>query len=217
MSAKQILLAVGEEPFRAALVEQLELYNEFAIVPVVSGETTILKTKSDNFDLILLDMNLGNLNGLEVCKVLRKSNIRCPILILMAAENDLNYKSGMEFGADDYVMKPFKFDTLLSCVRSHIHKHEQSENAEFNVGPYKFRPSTRQLIRMESKNYVRLTDKETSILIFLFRAGNRAVSRDVLLNEVWGYTAGVTTHTLETHIYRLRQKIEKNPSAAEIL
>ena len=152
MSAKQILLAVGEEPFRAALVEQLELYKEFAIVPVISGEAAIQKTKSENFDLILLDSNLGNLSGLEVCKILRKSHLTCPIIMLMAAENALKYKSSTEFGADDCVMKPFKLDTLLSSVRSHIHKHEQSENAEFTVGPYQFRPSNRQLIRIESKN-----------------------------------------------------------------
>ena len=217
MSAKHILLAVGEDPFRAALAEQLELHNEFAIVPVTSGEAAIQKTNSKFFDLILLDFYLGKFDGLEVCKILRKSHVKCPIIILMSAENHLNFELGMEFGADDCVMKPFKLASLLSCIRSHLHKHEQSETAEFTVGPYKFMPSTRQLIRIGNKNHVRLTDKESSILIYLFRAGNSAVSRDVLLNEVWGYTADVTTHTLETHIYRLRQKIECNPSAAKIL
>ena len=217
MAAKRILLAVGEEPFRVALVEQLELYNEFVIVPVISGEAAIQKTKSDNFGLILLDFNLGNLDGLQVCKILRESNVKCPIIMLVSAENDPKLESSTEFGADDSVMKPFKLASLLSCVRSHLRKHEQSENAELTVGPYKFSPSTRQLISIKSKTYVRLTDKETSILIYLFRARNSAVSRDVLLNEVWGYSGDVTTHTLETHIYRLRQKIESDPSAAEIL
>jgi len=217
MSAKQILLAVAEEPFGKVLAEQLELHNEFAIIPVISGDAAIQQIKSDYFDLILLDINPGKFNGSEVCKSMRKSHVKCPIIMLVPADNNLNYQSVIEFGANDCVEKPFKLETLLTCIRSHIRKHERSKNAEFNVGPYLFRPSTRQLFQIENKNYVRLTDKETSILIYLFRARNKAVSRDVLLSKVWGYNAHVTTHTLETHIYRLRQKIETNPTSAEIL
>jgi DNA-binding response OmpR family regulator len=86
-----------------------------------------------------------------------------------------------------------------------------------SIGPYEFHPAGKMLIEKGGKKKVRLTDKEASILKYLFRAGDRPVGRDVLLNEVWGYNAGVTTHTLETHIYRLRQKIEKDPAAATIL
>ncbi|MDP7183254.1 MAG: helix-turn-helix domain-containing protein, partial [Alphaproteobacteria bacterium] len=87
----------------------------------------------------------------------------------------------------------------------------------FTIGPYSFSPSAKMLQNKEGDHEIRLTEKETAILQFLCRAGNKPTDRDVLLNEVWGYNTGVTTHTLETHIYRLRQKIEENPSEARIL
>jgi len=217
MSAKKILLAAAEEPFRVALHEQLELQEEFVILPVISGSAAIEKTKSNHFDLILLDINPDALGSSQVGEYLRKYDVKCPIIMLMPPENDPNSNLFIGLGANDYVVKPFKFITLLSCIRSHIHQHERSEKAEFSVGPYIFRPSVRQLFQNETNIYLRLTEKETSILRYLYRAKNKAVSRDVLLNEVWGYNSEVTTHTLETHIYRLRQKIESNPSSAKIL
>jgi DNA-binding response OmpR family regulator len=105
---------------------------------------------------------------------------------------------------------------LLARIRAHLRQHEQTEDATFAIGRYQFRPSSKLLID-ERGSKVRLTEKETAILKFLYRAGERPISRDVLLHEVWGYNSGVTTHTLETHIYRLRQKIEKDPSTAELL
>jgi DNA-binding response OmpR family regulator len=102
-------------------------------------------------------------------------------------------------------------------LRAQLRQHEQSEDAVFNIGPYSFRPSTKLLVDAANKKKIRLTEKETAILKYLYRAGARTIGRDTLLGEVWGYNAGVTTHTLETHVYRLRQKIERDPSQAEIL
>ncbi len=101
-------------------------------------------------------------------------------------------------------------------MRAQLRQHEQSEDAVFTIGPYTFKPAAKLLVDGGGSK-IRLTEKETSILKYLYRAGERVVTRDVLLHEVWGYNAGVTTHTLETHIYRLRQKIEKDPSQAELL
>ncbi|MGB3809591.1 MAG: response regulator transcription factor, partial [Parvibaculum sp.] len=123
---------------------------------------------------------------------------------------------GLDAGANDYVTKPFRFGVLLARIRAQLRSHEQSEDAVFAIGPYTFRPGAKILVDAQEKK-VRLTEKETNILKFLFRAGPKVVNREVLLAEVWGYNSGVTTHTLETHIYRLRQKIEKDPSNAEIL
>ena len=120
-------------------------------------------------------------------------------------------------GANDYVTKPFRINVLLARLRAHLRQHERSEDAVMTIGPYEFHPAAKLLMEKGGKKKVRLTDKEASILKYLFRAGDRPVARDVLLNEVWGYNAGVTTHTLETHIYRLRQKIEKDPASAAIL
>ena len=123
---------------------------------------------------------------------------------------------GLESGANDYMTKPFRLGVLLARIRAQLRQHEQSEDAVFTIGPYTFRPASKLLLDAEGKK-IRLTEKETSILKYLYRAGERVVTRDVLLHEVWGYNAGVTTHTLETHIYRLRQKIEKDPGQAELL
>jgi DNA-binding response OmpR family regulator len=136
--------------------------------------------------------------------------------LLPANEGVAHQFPGLAAGANDYVTKPFKFNVLLARIRAHLRNHAQSEDAVFKIGQYTFRPSAK-LLSGPSNTKVRLTEKETSILKFLYRAGDKVVGRDVLLHEVWGYNPAVTTHTLETHIYRLRQKIEKDPSQAELL
>jgi DNA-binding response OmpR family regulator len=123
---------------------------------------------------------------------------------------------GLEAGANDYVTKPFRFAVLLARIRAHLRQHEASDDAIFTIGPFAFKPGAKLLVT-EKGSKVRLTEKETAILRFLYRAGQRVIGRDVLLQEVWGYNASVTTHTLETHIYRLRQKIESDPARARIL
>ena len=105
---------------------------------------------------------------------------------------------------------------LLARIRAQLRQYEASEDAVFQIGPYTFRPGAKLLIN-EKGSKLKLTEKETAILRYLYRAGQKVVGRDVLLAEVWGYNANVTTHTLETHIYRLRQKIETDPSNARIL
>ena len=96
-------------------------------------------------------------------------------------------------------------------------EHEQSQSAVFQIGCYIFIPADKAMLNKKTTEKVRLTDKETAILKYLYLADNRVVRRDILLGEVWGYNATVTTHTLETHVYRLRQKIEKDPGHAKLL
>ncbi len=217
MTAKKILLVDDETALRQSLAEQLELHDEFSTMQEETGTSGLDTAKSEHFDLILLDVGLPDLDGREVCKMMRKAGVKCPILMLTAADGDSDTILGLESGANDYVTKPFKFAVLLARIRAQLRQHEQSEDAVFSIGPYTFRPSAKLLLHNENNQKVRLTEKETSILKYLYRADDRVVSRDILLNEVWGYNAGVTTHTLETHIYRLRQKIEEDPSSAELL
>ena len=136
--------------------------------------------------------------------------------MLTVHDTDADTILGLEAGANDYVTKPFRFAVLLARIRAQLRQYEQSEDATFNVGPYVFKPAQKLLTDGDGKK-IRLTEKEAAIIRYLFRAGQKAVTRDELLEEVWGYNSGVTTHTLETHVYRLRQKIEKDPSNAEIL
>ncbi|MBW7835116.1 MAG: response regulator transcription factor [Sphingomonadales bacterium] len=216
IGAKHILLVDDDNDLRQALAEQLALYDEFVTYQAASGGAAIEAAKEGGHDLIVLDVGLPDLDGREVCRLLRRSGVKAPIVMLTASASDSDTILGLEAGANDYVAKPVRFHVLLARIRAHLRQHEMTEDAVFPVGGYTFKPAAKILIDAAGKK-VWLTDKETAILKYLKRAQGRAVSREVLLDEVWGYNAGVTTHTLETHIYRLRQKIEKNPSDAQLL
>lgn len=216
MTSKKILIIDDDDILRESLVEQFALHEEFLPTAVSTASDGIKSVKADHVDLIILDVGLPDMDGREACKVMRKNGVKSPVIMLTGQDSDADTILGLESGANDYVTKPFRFGVLLARVRAHLRQHEQSEDAVFTIGPYTFRPSAKVLSH-ENQSKVRLTEKETSILKFLYRAGEQVVGRDVLLHEVWGYNSGVTTHTLETHIYRLRQKIERDPSNAEIL
>lgn len=216
MTARKILIVDDDNDLRDALVEQLSLYEEFETVEAATAAEGLKIAKNDHFDLLIMDVGLPDIDGREAVKLLRKSDFRAPIIMLTGHDTDSDTILGLEAGANDYVTKPFKFAVLLARVRAHLRQHEQSEDAVFTIGRFTFQPSAKVLLE-DNGAKVRLTEKETSILKFLYRAGEKPVTRDVLLHEVWGYNSGVTTHTLETHIYRLRQKVERDPSNAELL
>jgi DNA-binding response OmpR family regulator len=215
--AKRILLVDDDELLRDTLIDQFGHHDEFALEAMATAQAAIAKAKAEgHIDLVLLDVGLPDMDGREACRVMRKNGFKSPILMLTGADTDADEVLGLNSGANDYVTKPFKFAVLLARIRAHLRSHEQNEDAVFRIGPYEFRPSVKMLVTDADKK-IRLTEKEASILKFLYRAGGKAVTRDVLLDEVWGYNSGVTTHTLETHVYRLRQKIEPDPGAAQIL
>ncbi len=216
-AGRRVLVVDDDEDLRQMLAEQLEIHEEFITDGVESGAAAIEITKNQYYDMILLDVGLPDLDGREVCRVMRRNGVKSPIIMLTGADTDADTILGLDAGANDYVTKPFRIGVLMARLRAHVREHEQSEHAVFQIGPYSFRPAGKIMLDMENNKKVRLTDKETAIIKFLYLAGERVVGRDVLLGEVWGYNAGVTTHTLETHVYRLRQKIERDPSNAVLL
>jgi DNA-binding response OmpR family regulator len=189
---------------------------DFDVYEGSSGAEALEKIKQQSYDLMVLDVGLPDTDGRELCGLIRKQGVKCPILMLTGHDTDSDTILGLDAGANDYITKPFKFLVLLARLRAQLRQHEQSEDAIFSLGPYTFKPSIKILVTADGKK-IRLTEKETNILKFLYRATEHVVPRDILLLEVWGYNAGVTTHTLETHIYRLRQKIEPDPGKASIL
>ncbi len=215
-TARKILIVDDDEDLRESLRDQLALHDEFQVATVATATAGMEAAKASHFDLLILDVGLPDMDGRESCKLLRKSGFKAPIIMLTGNDSDADTILGLDAGANDYITKPFKFAVLLARIRAQLRQHEQSEDAVFPIGKYTFKPASKILID-EKGSKVRLTEKETSILKYLYRAGEKVVTRDVLLLEVWGYNTGVTTHTLETHIYRLRQKIEKDPSNAELL
>lgn len=213
---KKILIVDDDEDLRDALAEQLRITEEFSVEEAGDGATGLTAAKADDYDIVILDVGLPDTDGRELCRLMRKQGIKCPIIMLTGHDSDADTILGLDAGANDYVTKPFKFPVLLARVRAQLRQHENSEDATFIFGQYVFKPSAKMLMTQDDKK-IRLTEKETNILKFLYRSTDKVVPRDTLLHEVWGYNAGVTTHTLETHIYRLRQKIETDPSQARLI
>ena len=213
---KRILMVDDDLDLREALADQLVLTEEFDVFEASTGAEGLQKAKEASYDLVILDVGLDDMDGRELCRLMRKQGVKCPVLMLTGHTTDSDTILGLDAGANDYVTKPFKFPVLLARIRAQLRQHEQSEDAIFNIGPYTFKPSQKLLLD-EAEKKVRLTEKETNILKYLYRANDAVVPRDTSLHEVWGYNEGVTSHTLETHIYRLRQKIEPDPSNARIL
>jgi DNA-binding response OmpR family regulator len=216
---RPILVVDDDESLREVLCEQLELDGEFA--PQQAGTAaealTRLSAEDARFDAIILDIGLPDGDGRELCAKLRKQGFRMPILMLTGADQEQDIVRGLDSGANDYIAKPFRVTELAARLRAQLRVFDNSEDAVFTVGPYTFRPSAKLLLEVARNRKIRLTEKEAAILKYLYRAGGRPVGRQILLNEVWGYNSAVTTHTLETHIYRLRQKIEPDPSQARLL
>ena len=216
MTARTILIVDDDADLRETLVEQLSLYEEFSVLEEDNAAKGMQAGRAGTIDLLIMDVGLPDMDGREAVKILRKGGFKAPIIMLTGHDTDSDTILGLEAGANDYVTKPFRFAVLLARIRAQLRQHEQSEDATFTVGPYTFKPSQKLMTDPKGAK-VRLTEKEASIIKYLYRAGEKVVTRDILLEEVWGYNSGVTTHTLETHVYRLRQKIERDPSNAEIL
>ncbi|HYE00709.1 MAG TPA: response regulator transcription factor [Alphaproteobacteria bacterium] len=214
---KKILMVDDDATLRQTLAEQLQLHEGWVTVEAGDAAAALAVAKGQPYDAVLLDVGLPDMDGRDLCRLLRRDGLTCPVIMLTGADSDADTILGLDAGANDYVTKPFRLSVLLARLRAQLRQFEQSDDVVFTIGPYQFRPSAKLLQDPKANRKVRLTEKETAILKYLYRAGDKAVGRDTLLGEVWGYSSGVTTHTLETHVYRLRQKIERDPGQAEIL
>lgn len=212
---KTLLIVDDDQDLRGAIAEQLQA-EAFDTVEAATAGEGVRQARDGKPDLILLDVDLPDMDGREACRRMREDGVTTPVIMLTAADTDDDTVMGLDSGANDYVTKPYKFAVLLARIRAQLRDYEHSEGAVFRLGAYEFRPAAKVLVDDRGKK-IRLTEKETNILKYLYRAGEKAVSREELLAEVWGYNAGVTTHTLETHVYRLRQKIEPDPANARLL
>ncbi len=215
--ALDILIIDDDSELREALVEQFAQEDGFCAEAAGSAADGFASAARLKPAAIVLDVSLPDMDGFEACRRLREQGVRAPIIMLTgAAQEEEQQVRGLDAGANDYVLKPFKFSVLLARIRAHLRSHEASEDATYRIGPYEFRPAMRLLVDPNQKK-LRLTDKEAAILRYLYRSGEKPVGREELLREVWGYNSNVTTHTLETHIYRLRQKIEPDVQSPKLL
>jgi DNA-binding response OmpR family regulator len=219
MSARPILIVEDDAALRATLAEGIAAEGGFLLEEAESAAEAEAKLADADarFDAILLDVGLPDGDGRDLCARLRRSGKRMPVIMLTGATEELDVVSGLDAGANDYIAKPFGLPELLARVRAQLRTFDSSEDAMFQIGRFLLRPSAKLLLEPERNRKIRLTDKETSILKFLYRASGKPVPRQVLLNEVWGYNSAVTTHTLETHVYRVRRKIEADPYNPRLL
>ncbi len=213
----RILLVEDDAPMREALAEQLSLHEEFEVVGTGTGAEAIERIGREHFDVILLDVGLPDIDGREVCRLIRRKSIQTPVIMLTARDGDADVILGLDAGANDYVIKPFDLGILLARIRTHMRQHEHSEDATLQIGPYTFHPPARTLRHNATKREIMLSDKESAIVKYLYRAGDGVVACETLYAEIWDHGATLATHTLQTHIYRLRQKIEDDPSKPRII
>jgi DNA-binding response OmpR family regulator len=213
---RKILIVDDDADLRGALAEQLALHDEFEVLVADNVAHAQATVREQQPDLVIMDVGLPDMDGREGVNLMRKEGFKRPVIMLTAMDSEADTVLGLYSGANDYVTKPFRFAVLLARIRVQLRQLEASDDAEFQIGPYKFRPAAKNLTNAKGAR-LRLTEKEAAILRYLHRADRQVVSREVLLREVWGYNANVTTHTLETHIYRLRQKIEEDPADARLL
>jgi DNA-binding response OmpR family regulator len=220
MSTERPILIIDDDTaLRHILAEQLSEDNEFHPVAVatLSEADESLGSEKIRFDTVILDVGLPDGDGRDYCAKLRRQGHKMPIIMLTGAGGETDVVRGLDAGANDYIVKPFRFQELMARIRTQLRSFESSDDAVFPIGPYLFRPSAKLLVELSGHRRIYLTTKEVALLRFLHRAGDRVVERQELLNEVWGYNASVTTHTLETHVYRLRQKIERDPTEPRLL
>jgi len=219
-SRSRVLIVDADAARRLCLVDQLERDAEFDGSECDSAAAALRRVRRGRFDAVLIDGGLPDRAVADLCRDLRDAGVGGPLIVLAASEGDpdraaCERAAVLAAGASDWLVKPIRIGELLTLLRAGL-SEARDEAGVLTIGPYAFRPTAKLLSDPAAGRDVRLTEKESAILEFLYRAG-RAIGRDTLLGEVWGYNARVATHTLETYVYRLRRKIERDPANAEIL
>ncbi|MDE2333694.1 MAG: response regulator transcription factor [Rhodospirillales bacterium] len=212
---RPILIVDHDAAVRALLAEQLGHAGEFAPRGAASlAEAERMALASPGFDAILLETAMPDGDGLVFCTRMRQLGVRIPILIVSAQAAEGDIVRGLDAGANDYIAKPFRLRELLARLRAQLRQQANGEEAILQLGAFRFNASARSLTDAAGQR-IRLTEKEAAILTYLHRAAPLAVPRETLLAAVWGYNSRVSTHTLETHVYRLRRKL--GDSAGEMI
>ena len=203
------MLIDDDDMVRLVLRQQFEQEGLTAIHEAADAQTALDTIDDFAPDMVLLDVQLPDGNGFDICRKLRNRGFDKPILMLTGQDAEDDIVQGLEAGANDYIAKPMRMGELMARMRTHLRQHKLSDDARFQIHGLDFVPSQKMIASRETGAKVVLTEKETMILKMLNKNAPDTVSRDVLLSEIWGFQKSLTTHTLETHIYRLRQKLTR--------
>jgi len=203
---KRILIVDDEAMIRKAIHLALEKEG-YEVVEAETGAEALRRIELNKPDLILLDIMLPDVSGFDVCRDIRKAGLRVPIIILSAKTEEIDVVVGLEIGADDYITKPFRTRELLARIAAHLRKARQEEEA---VNQGRFDLNERRVFHDSSE--VLLTHTEFDLLAFLASNAGKVLSREKILNHVWGYEYPIETRVIDVHIRNLRRKIEQDPS-----
>jgi DNA-binding response OmpR family regulator len=216
---KHILIVGADTELRNALGRALESDGTFRVTEAAGTADTAAKTQTrrQRLHAIIVEPLPAAADGSELCGWLRRRGLRVPIIVLSDAGAEQDVVRALDAGANDYVVRPFRLAELKARLRAQIREHETSEDAVLPIGPYHFSPAARSLHEPAENRHIRLTQQEVIILKHLYRAGGRPISRQTLLHGAWRYSVDAQSHTVETHIYRLRRKIEPDPSRPYII
>jgi DNA-binding response OmpR family regulator len=219
MTSRPILIVEDDASLRQVLVDHLQSAGNLEPVEAatLAEAAEHLASPDARFDAVLLDITLPDGDGCTFCAFMRQQGHTMPVIMLTGASAEEDVVRGLEAGANDYIIKPFRAGELIARLQVQFRAFEHSESAIFTIGPYTFRPAAKLLTIPQKNKRIYLTDKEVRLLKHLYRAEGKSISRKTLLHEIWGYNADVDTHALETHVYRLRQKIEPDPAHCRIL
>jgi DNA-binding response OmpR family regulator len=217
-SQKTILIAEADATTRESLAAQLvEAGFRVRQAGTVADAAATAMARDSRIDGIILDTDLPDGDGRDLCARLRRHGVKVPVIVTSATGSEEDVVRGLDSGANDFVTRPFRFPELHARLRAQMRMFEASEDVSFRIGPYVFRPALKMLQDPVGGRRIRLTEKEAAVLKYLYRAEGRPVGRDVLLREVWGYNPSTDSHTVETHIYRLRRKVEPEPGRISLL
>ena len=213
----RVLLVDDDAMVRMAMTDALEASLGVSIRQAGSVRGALEAVVAERFDAAILDVGLPDGDGRDLCLTFRRRGLTMPILMLTGYGDEMDVVRGLDSGANDYVVKPFRPEEIAARVRAQLRQHEVSEHAEMRVGHQLFRPGDKTLTAPGQPRPVRLTEKEAAVLKYLYRASGEMVTREELLHNVWGYSAEAATHTVETHVYRLRRKVEPDLDSPRIL
>lgn len=216
---KRILVVDDEPNMILGLKDNLE-FEGYEVITASNGREGLALLLKEEFDLVFLDVMMPEMSGFEVCKKVRASGINTPVIFLTAKGEEIDKVLGLELGADDYITKPFSLRELLARVKAILRRTEDSgtslaDDEDIHIGL--LRVNFKYLTAHSKTKAVDLSHKEFEILKYLYKHRNKTVSRDDLLNDIWGYDESPTTRTVDNFIVKLRQKLEKEPDRPTVI
>lgn len=208
---KRILVVEDDKSIQLGLVENLKK-ERYAVEVASDGEAALEIVRKKPVDLIILDVMLPSMDGFDVCRSLRKDGIQVPILMLTGKGEETDKVVGLELGADDYVTKPFSIRELLARVKVLLRRSgsPKTDVSEINVGDIHV-----DFLKQEAhrgQRAIKMSSREFALLQFFVRHEGQVMSRDTILNEVWGFDVTPTTRTVDNYVLSIRKKIERDPA-----